>query len=70
MSEPAFITVAMVLADLKRQLDWRGSLGKPQGMIVITREHAQYLHDWSMRLIIAKDGLEAEVARLEREVTK
>jgi hypothetical protein len=32
-----------VLTEIKRQFDWRGPNGKPQGHIVITREQAEAL---------------------------
>lgn len=62
------ITIAEVLAEIKKQYNWRGPSGRGQGIITLSREHAEYLHQWAIDLCNAKDDLEARVERLEREM--
>lgn len=39
-------TPAEVLAEMQKQIDWRGPTGRSMGHVVITREQATVLLDW------------------------
>jgi hypothetical protein len=63
------MTIADVLSDVKRQLDWRGSTNDiKQGHVVLTREQAEYLHQWAIDLCLAKDNLEEFTERLSHQL--
>lgn len=51
------MTIAQILAEIKRQLDWRGPGGAGQGHIVLTREQAEYIDRWAILLIQERDAL-------------
>jgi hypothetical protein len=57
------ITIADVLSEIKRQLDWRGPNGKPQGHIVLPRDQAEYLHQATIAVIIERDNVITERER-------
>jgi BMFP domain-containing protein YqiC len=63
-------TVADVLAEIRRQLDWEGPTGSKMGHIVITRDQAEYLHEWALKLIHAKDELETKINELEARINQ
>lgn len=54
------ITLADVLAEVRRQLEWRGPGGKGQGHVVLERAMAEYLCEGMVGIIIERDGLVAE----------
>jgi hypothetical protein len=56
------MTIAMILKEIRRQLDWRGPSLRGQGHIVLTREMAERLDEWAIMLIKERDEL---VARME-----
>jgi hypothetical protein len=62
------ITTGDVLAEIKRQLDWRGA-GKQvkQGHVVLIRANAEFLHARVLELILTQDKLIAEIERLTKE---
>lgn len=60
------LTIGIVLADVKKQLDWRGPSGREQGVVTMPRDHAEYLHRWAIDLCNAKDDLEARITQLEK----
>lgn len=39
------VTVESILEIMKRDLDWRGPGGRPQGVITMPRAHALLLHE-------------------------
>jgi hypothetical protein len=61
------ITIADVLSGIKTDLAWRGPNGRGLGHIVLPREHAEYLHAWALKLVLAKDNLEAELDDLRKK---
>jgi hypothetical protein len=54
------ITIAMVLKKIDDDLAWRGPNGRTLGHVCLEREYAQYLRDWSIKLINERDELVAE----------
>lgn len=58
------LTIGIVLADIKKQLDWRGPNGREQGVITSPRAYAEYLHEWAIRLCNAKDDMEQELGKM------
>lgn len=60
------ITIADVLSEIKRQLDWRGPNGRPQGHVVLPRAMAEYLRDATLNIIIERDNLVAEATQARR----
>jgi hypothetical protein len=62
------ITTGDVLAEIKRQLDWRGAGDKvKQGHIVLVRANAEFLHARVIELVLEQDKLVAEIERLTKE---
>ncbi len=66
----ADITIAMVLAEVRKQLDWRGPNDKAQGIITMPRAYAEYLHRWAIDLCNAKDGMESKLERLDERIAE
>ena len=54
------MTLATILSEIKRQLDWRGPNDKPQGHIVLHRNDAEYLYQAVLDVIIERDRLAYE----------
>lgn len=55
------IVISTVLAEIDRQLDWRGPSGKGQGHIVLGRDEAAYLRQWCITLCTERDELRHEL---------
>lgn len=53
-------TIANVLAEIQRQLEWRGPSGSQQGHVVLSRDQAEYVGRWAITLINERDQLVAE----------
>ena len=64
------ITIADILVKMKKDLDWRGPGGHPQGHVVLTREEAAYLHDHVIELINERDKLVRDVDDLCKGLTE
>lgn len=60
------MTLADVLAEIKKQLDWRGPSDKTQGHVVLPREMAEYLHPAVIQLIKDNDELWDKVESHEK----
>jgi hypothetical protein len=61
-------TVADVLAEIKRQLEWESPSGAQQGHIVLKREMAEHLERVVLDVIMERDNLVAELERLNRVI--
>ena len=64
------ITIAQVLRKIDLDLEWRGPDDQTLRRVMLQRDHAQYLRDWAIRLINAKDEMELEIARLKKQAER
>lgn len=55
------ITIAIILKDIEDALAWRGPSGKAMGHVCLTRDEAQYLRDWAIKLCMERDELLAQL---------
>ena len=60
------VTIADVLSEIKRQLDWRGPNDRKMGHIVLKREMGQYAHDLTIKVLLERDELVAEKEKPSR----
>jgi len=60
----ATITLGDVLTIIKRQLNHKGEIDR----VVLSCDQAEALHDKTIRLILSRDDLQAEVERLQQTV--
>lgn len=51
------ITIAQVLAKIDHELAWRGPNGHGMGHVVLSREYAEYLRQWTITLCQERDEL-------------
>jgi hypothetical protein len=57
-------TIANVLEEIRRQLEWVGPAGRGQGHIVLTRDMAEYARDLMLKVIMERDELAADNSNL------
>jgi hypothetical protein len=60
-------TIADVLSEIKRQLEWVGPGGRGQGHIVLHRDMAEYAHGLVLRVIMERDELVQELAEIKEK---
>jgi hypothetical protein len=60
------ITTGDALAEIKRQLDWRGPTDKVMGNIVLDRPTAEFLHARVLELVRQQDVHIARIEALQR----
>jgi hypothetical protein len=60
------ITTGDALAEIKRQLDWRGPTDRMMGHIVLDRSTAEFLHARILELVRQQDAHIEEIEALKR----